>query len=76
MENGGNNSPRGGGGGARVPPKRGQIKVKIFAVAVEKVKAVTRLMKNIGGNHHGGATSSSTTTPPQSAYTSEGHSDS
>ncbi|KAK0592465.1 hypothetical protein LWI29_019695 [Acer saccharum] len=40
---GNNNSPRGGGGGARVLPKRGQVKVRIFTEAAKKVKAAVRV---------------------------------
>lgn len=72
MENKGNNSGR--RGEARVVPKRGQIKAKIFAEVAKKFKAAVSVVRK---KEEGSTTSSSaTTTPPRSAYTSEGHSDS
>ncbi|KAK2633848.1 hypothetical protein Ddye_028640 [Dipteronia dyeriana] len=78
MENeGNNNSPRRGGGEARIPPKRGQVKVRIFTVVSKKVKAAVTAVGFLNKKKGDGRTSSSTTTtPPQSAYTSEGHADS
>ncbi|KAI9156622.1 hypothetical protein LWI28_009718 [Acer negundo] len=71
MENeGNNNSPRRGGGETRIPPKRGQVKVRIFKEVANKVKAAVTVVgflnkkKGDGGNY-----SSTTTTPPPSFET-------
>ncbi|TXG49623.1 hypothetical protein EZV62_025498 [Acer yangbiense] len=68
MENeGNNNSPRRGGGEARVPPKRGQVKVRIFKEAAKKVKAAMTVVGFLNKKKgDGGNSSSTTTTPPQS----------
>lgn len=58
----------------RVPPRRGQIKTKIFAGLVKKVKDAVMIFGQAKKKGEAGAASS--TTPIQSAYTSEGHSDS
>ncbi|XVF23701.1 hypothetical protein REPUB_Repub13aG0062400 [Reevesia pubescens] len=54
----------------RVPPKRGQVKVKIFKKLKNIVMSVVTPEKQGGGNG-----SSASTTPPPSSYPSEGHSD-
>ncbi|KAK3232326.1 hypothetical protein Dsin_004212 [Dipteronia sinensis] len=78
MENeGNNNSLRREGGEARIPPKRGQVKARIFTEVANKVKAAVTVVGFLNKKKgDGGNSSSTTTTPPQSAYISEGHSDS
>lgn len=70
MENEGNNSPR----EIRLPPKRGEIKRRIFSGLAKKVMAVVTVARVAKNNVSAG--SSSSATPPQSNYTPEGHSDS
>ncbi|KAF8395028.1 hypothetical protein HHK36_018967 [Tetracentron sinense] len=64
-------------GKANIPPKRGQIKVKIIGNCFKTViavasKAVRELRRK---KNEGGGGSSALTTPPPSTYTSDWHSD-
>ncbi|XWS66109.1 hypothetical protein CRYUN_Cryun05aG0172100 [Craigia yunnanensis] len=54
----------------RIPPKRGQVKVKMFKQLAEKVMSAVTPGKQVGSSG-----SSASTTPPPSTYPSEGHSD-
>ena len=54
----------------RIPPKRGQVKVKMFKHLAKKVMSVVTPGKQCGSR-----VSSASTTPPPSTYPSEGHSD-
>ena len=54
----------------RIPPKRGQVKVKMFKQLAKKVMSV------VGTGKQGGSSgSSASTTPPPSTYPSERRSD-
>ncbi|PON64317.1 hypothetical protein TorRG33x02_273390 [Trema orientale] len=75
MENIGNKSSK--KPEVRIPPQRGQIKVKIFQEAAKKVKNVAKMAAGLGKKvtgHHGSGSSTSAT-PHGSTYNSEGHSD-
>lgn len=70
MENGANKS--GKRQEVRIPPPRGQIKIKIFQEAAKKVKNMVKMAAGLGKkvhDHHGSSTS---TTPHGSTYNSEG----
>ncbi|KAF8396646.1 hypothetical protein HHK36_018270 [Tetracentron sinense] len=64
---------------ASLPPKRGQIKAKIFG---DIVKTVVTVVSKAGGGlgikrgEGSGGESSTSTSPPQSSYNSEGNSNS
>ncbi|XVF83345.1 hypothetical protein PTKIN_Ptkin16aG0479200 [Pterospermum kingtungense] len=57
----------------RIPPKRGQVKARMFKQLVNMVSSVVTPGKQGGGGGDSG--SSASTTPPPSSYPSEGHSD-
>ncbi len=60
----------------RLPPKRGQIKVKMFKELGRKVQTMVSVVGLMYGGG-GGDGSSASTTPPRSSYTtSEGYSES
>ncbi|KAK9280709.1 hypothetical protein L1049_014407 [Liquidambar formosana] len=63
---------------ARFPPKRGQIKVRIFEDLVKKVVSVAskagEALGRIGGDGSSGESSASVTSPP-SSYNSDGNPD-
>ena len=56
-----------------VPPRRGQIKGKMFSVLVEKVMIAASFVGL--GRERGGGSGSALPTPPSSSYNSDGHSD-
>ncbi|XVE99401.1 hypothetical protein REPUB_Repub03eG0195000 [Reevesia pubescens] len=57
---------------ARIPPKRGQVKVKMFKQLKKMVMSVVSCYTRKTSGSNGRSTS---TTPPPSSYPSEGHSD-
>ncbi|XVF75477.1 hypothetical protein PTKIN_Ptkin13bG0191100 [Pterospermum kingtungense] len=61
----------------RIPPKRGQVKVKMFKELVKKVMSIVAPAKQGGGGGSSSTGSSASTTPPPTTYPSGsgGHSD-
>lgn len=60
-------------GKSRIPPRRGQIKEKIFADLLKQLKIAAAGLGRKREN--GNKSSASTTTPDQSSYTSDANSD-
>ncbi|GFY84594.1 hypothetical protein Acr_03g0013680 [Actinidia rufa] len=62
-----------------VPPRRGQIKSKMFGVLVKKAAIAISVVgfgrEGGGGSNGGDGGGSASLTPPPSSYTSDGNSD-
>ena len=73
MENGGSKDSK--KQEVRIPPQRGQIKLKILQKAAKKIKNVIKLAAGLGRKDQGHHGSSSSTSSHGSTYNSKGHSD-